>query len=53
MKKGKLSYAFNALKIILDVKRAYDMVWRDGLCYSTWAIGNKVKMWKSSKVFVC
>ena len=41
IKEGKLTYAF-----FLDVKKAYDTVWRDGLWYKMWEMGIKGKMWR-------
>ena len=41
MKEGKSTYAF-----FLDIKKAYDTVWRDGLWYRMWEMGIKGKMWR-------
>ena len=41
IKEGKSTYAF-----FLDVKKAYDTVWRDGLWYKMWEMGIKGKMWR-------
>ena len=41
LKEGKSTYAF-----FLDVKKAYDTVWRDGLWYKMWEMGIKGKMWR-------
>ena len=38
---GKSTYAF-----FLDVKKAYDTVWRDGLWYKMWEMGIKGRMWR-------
>ena len=36
LKEGKVTYAF-----FLDVKKAYDTVWRDGLWLKLWEMGVK------------
>ena len=41
IKEGKFTYAF-----FLDVKKAYDSVWRDGLWYKMWEMGIKGKLWR-------
>ena len=40
----KPTYAF-----FLDVQKAYDMVWRDGLWLKLWDTGVKGKMWRVVK----
>ena len=40
IKEGKSTYAF-----FLDVKKAYDTVWRDGLWHKMWEMGINGKMW--------
>ena len=41
IKEGKPTYAF-----FLDVKKAYDTVWREGLWYKMWEMGIEGKMWR-------
>ena len=44
LREGKRTYAF-----FLDVKKAYDTVWRDGLWLKLWEMGVKGKMWRVVK----
>ena len=41
LKEGKSTYAF-----FLDVQKAYDTVWRNGLWLKLWELGVKGKMWR-------
>jgi hypothetical protein len=41
LRQGKATYAF-----FLDLKKAYDTVWRDGLLYKLWNKGIKGRMWQ-------
>ena len=40
LKEDKETYAF-----FVDVQKAYDIVWRDGLWLKLWDMGVKGKMW--------
>jgi len=44
LKEGKVTYAF-----FLDVKIAYDTVWRDGLWLNLWEMGVRGKVWRVFK----
>ena len=44
LKEGKETYAF-----FLDVKKAYDTVWRDGLWLKLWDMGVRGRMWRVIK----
>ena len=44
LREGKKTYAF-----FLDVKKAYDTVWRDGLWVKLWGLGVRGKMWRVIK----
>ena len=44
LKEGKVTYAF-----FLDVKKAYDTVWRDGLWLKLWEMGIRGKVWRVIK----
>ena len=44
LREGKETYAF-----FLDVKKAYDTVWRDGLWVKLWGLGIRGKMWRVIK----
>ena len=44
LKEDKETYTF-----FLDVQKAYDIVWRDGLCLKLWDMGVKGKMWRVIK----
>ena len=44
LKEGKVTYAF-----FLDVKKAYDTVWRDGLWLKLWEMGVRGKVWRVIK----
>ena len=37
----------------LDVQKAYDTVWRNGLCNMLWEIGIRGKMWRMVKMTEC
>ena len=39
-KKVKKTFCF-----FLDIKKAYDTVWRDGLWYKMWEMGIQGKLW--------
>ena len=41
LRKGKQTYAF-----FLDVHKAYDTVWRDGLWVKMWDMGVRGKLWR-------
>ena len=42
MREGKHTYAY---VVFLDVRKAYDTVWRDGLWVKLWDMGVKGRMW--------
>ena len=44
MREDKLTYAF-----FLDIKKAYDTVWRNGLWCKLWDMGVRGKMWRIIK----
>ena len=44
LREGKTTYAF-----FLDVRKAYDTVWRDGLWLKLWDMGVKGRMWRVIK----
>ena len=44
IKEGKRTYTF-----FLDVQKAYDTVWRNGLWFKLWELGVKGKMWRVIK----
>ena len=44
LREGKTAYAF-----FLDVQKAYDMVWRDGLWFKLWDMGVKGRIWRVIK----
>ena len=44
LREGKCTYAF-----FLDVRKAYDTVWRDGLWVKLWDMGVKGRMWRVIK----
>ena len=44
LKEGKETYAF-----FLDVQKAYDSVWRNGLWLKLWEFGVREKMWRTIK----
>ena len=44
LREGKTTYA-----LFLDVKKAYDMVWRDGLWLKLWDMGVKGRIWRVIK----
>ena len=44
LREGKHTYAF-----FLDVRKAYDTVWRDGLWVKLWDMGVKGRMWRVIK----
>ena len=44
LREGKTTYAF-----FLDVQKAYDMVWRDGLWLKLWDMGMKGRIWRVIK----
>ena len=44
LREGKTTYAF-----FLDVQKAYDMVWRDGLWLKLWDMGVKGRIWRVIK----
>ena len=41
LREGKQTYAF-----FLDVQKAYDTVWRDGLWVKMWDMGVRGKLWR-------
>ena len=41
LREGKKTYAF-----FLDVQKAYDTVWRNGLWVKMWELGVRGKMWR-------
>ena len=45
LREGKSTYAF-----FLDVQKAYDTVWRNGLWLKLWELGVKGKMWRVIKL---
>ena len=44
LKRDKVTYAF-----FLDVKKAYDTVWHDGLWLKLWEMGVRGKVWRIIK----
>ena len=44
MREGKHTYAF-----FLDVQKAFDTVWHDGLWFKLWELGVKGRMWRVIK----
>ena len=51
LREGKKTYAF-----FLDVQKAYDTVWRNGLWVKLWDLGVRGRMWRVIKrmcVCVC
>ena len=44
LREGKKTYAF-----FLDVQKAYDTVWRNGLWVKMWELGVRGKMWRVIK----
>ena len=40
LQEGKKTFCF-----FLDIKKAYDTVWRDGLWYRMWEMGIQGKLW--------
>ena len=44
MREGKKTYAF-----FLDVQKAYDTVWRNGLWVKLWDLGVRGRMWRVIK----
>ena len=44
IREDKKTYAF-----FLDIQKAYDSVWHDGLWYKLWDIGVKGRMWRVIK----
>ena len=44
MREGKKRYAF-----FLDVQKAYDTVWRNGLWVKLWGLGARGRMWQVIK----
>ena len=41
--------SFNTYAFFLDVQKAYDTVWRDGLWLKLWDLGVKGRMWRVIK----
>ena len=41
MREGKHTYAFS-----LDVQKAFDTVWHDGLWFKLWELGVRGRMWR-------
>ena len=44
MREGKHTYAF-----FLDVQKAFDIVWHDGLWFKLWELGVRGRMWRVIK----
>ena len=44
LREDKKTYAF-----LLDIQKAYDSVWHDGLWYKLWDMGVKGRMWRVIK----
>ena len=44
LREGKKTYAFS-----LDVQKAYDTVWRNGLWVKLWGLGVRGRMWRVIK----
>ena len=44
LNEDKVTYAF-----LLDVKKTYDTVWRDGLWLKLWEMGIRRKVWRVVK----
>ena len=44
LREDKKTYAF-----FLDIQKAYDSVWHDGLWYKSWDMGVKGRMWRVIK----
>ena len=45
LREDKKTYAF-----FLDIQKAYDTVWHDGLWYKLWDMGVKGRMWHVMKI---
>ena len=43
---GRIREGKSTFALVLDVKKAYDTVWRDGLWYKMWEMGIKGKLWR-------
>ena len=43
---GRLQEGKKTFSFFLDIKKAYDTAWRDGLWYRIWEIGIQGKLWR-------
>ena len=43
---GRLQEGKKTFSFFLDIKKAYDTVWRDGLWYRMWEMGIQGKLWR-------
>ena len=43
---GRLQEGKKTFSFFLDIKKAYDTVWRDGLWYKLWEMGIQGKLWQ-------
>ena len=48
LREDRKTYAF-----FLDIQKAYDSVWHDGLWYKLWDMGVKGRMWRVIKIEQC
>ena len=45
LQQGRLREDKKTYALFLDIQKAYDTVWRDGLWYKLWDMGIKGRMW--------